>query len=198
MRSAATGPVRPDSVRSRASSPARVSMMLPSAPAGSSVTSAARKANCKVPSAPRVITRSCQAPSAKANCRIGSASRNSFARISAGPSGTAARSSCQRGGDAVSPATAAACAARKGLLSSTKSRWAAAWNGATARCTVRSTSRISVPRPGPSSISRTGSGDPICCQVTAHHSPISSPKTWLISGAVTKSPAVPMVAARCQ
>ena len=37
---------------------------------------------------------------------------------------------------------------------------------------------------------------PICCQTTAHHRPISSPNTWLISGAVTKSPARPMAACR--
>ena len=36
------------------------------------------------------------------------------------------------------------------------------------------------------------------CQTTAHHSPISSPNTWLISGAVTKSPAAPIVPGRAQ
>ncbi len=48
-----------------------------------------------------------------------------------------------------------------------------------------------VPRPGPSSISRTFSGAPICCQTAAAHSPISSPNIWLISGAVMKSPPRP-------
>ena len=36
------------------------------------------------------------------------------------------------------------------------------------------------------------------CQTTAHHNPISSPNTWLISGAVIKSPPAPMLPARCQ
>ncbi len=77
-------------------------------------------------------------------------------------------------------------------ISSTRS---AARNAGTRR-TARNASRISVPRPGPSSMSRTGSGLPICCQTTAHHSPTSSPNTWLISGAVTKSPPLPMAACR--
>ena len=33
------------------------------------------------------------------------------------------------------------------------------------------------------------------CQTTAHHKPISSPNTWLISGAVMKSPPAPMLPA---
>ena len=41
-------------------------------------------------------------------------------------------------------------------------------------------------------------GSPCPCQVTAHHKPTSSPNTWLISGAVMKSPPVPIVWGRCQ
>ena len=52
---------------------------------------------------------------------------------------------------------------------------AAARNGGTA-CAARRTSRIKVPRPGPSSTRRSGAGLPMPCQATAHHRPISSPK----------------------
>ena len=50
---------------------------------------------------------------------------------------------------------------------------------------------INVPRPGPSSTTRTFSGEPICCHTATIHNPISSPNIWLISGAVTKSPWAP-------
>ena len=56
---------------------------------------------------------------------------------------------------------------------------------------ARSASSIKVPRPGPSSTTRTFSGAPICCQTAAIHSPINSPNIWLISGEVTKSPPAP-------
>jgi hypothetical protein len=56
---------------------------------------------------------------------------------------------------------------------------------------ARSASRIIVPRPGPSSIRRTFSGDPIVCQTAAAQSPTSSPNIWLTSGAVVKSPEAP-------
>jgi hypothetical protein len=58
-------------------------------------------------------------------------------------------------------------------------------------CAARIASCIMVPRPGPSSTSRTFSGAPINCHTDAAHRPISSPKIWLTSGAVTKSPARP-------
>ena len=48
-----------------------------------------------------------------------------------------------------------------------------------------------VPRPGPSSTSRTFSGAPISSPDGGAHSPISSPNIWLISGAVMKSPVAP-------
>ncbi len=56
---------------------------------------------------------------------------------------------------------------------------------------ARRRSAISVPRPGPISMSRTLAGRPIASQAEAAQTPISSPKIWLISGAVTKSPAAP-------
>ena len=49
---------------------------------------------------------------------------------------------------------------------------------------ARSASAINVPRPGPASASTTGSGLPIACHTEAAHNPHSSPKIWLISGAV--------------
>ena len=56
---------------------------------------------------------------------------------------------------------------------------------------VRSMSAISVPRPGPSSARTKGSGEPSISHTPIVHRPISSPKIWLISGAVMKSPARP-------
>ena len=48
-----------------------------------------------------------------------------------------------------------------------------------------------VPRPGPSSISRSSGGEPIAFQIDAAHSPSNSPNIWLTSGAVVKSPSRP-------
>ena len=59
-----------------------------------------------------------------------------------------------------------------------------------------SASAISVPRPGPSSTSRTGAGRPIASQRSASQAPKSSPNIWEISGAVVKSPAAPSGRAR--
>ena len=56
---------------------------------------------------------------------------------------------------------------------------------------VRSMSAISVPRPGPSSARTNGRGPPIISQTATAQRPISSPKIWLTSGAVMKSPARP-------
>ena len=86
------------------------------------------------------------------------------------------------------------CIARKGALASIRCTVAAAKNGGTDRA-ARRASRIKVPRPGPSSTRRSGTGLPMLCQTTTHHTPISSPNTWLISGAVMKSPPVPMLSA---
>ena len=54
-----------------------------------------------------------------------------------------------------------------------------------------SRSAISVPRPGPSSTRRTGSGRPAGSQAARHQTPISSPKICDTSGAVMKSPCRP-------
>ena len=48
-----------------------------------------------------------------------------------------------------------------------------------------------VPRPGPSSTSRSIGGDPIDFHTEAVHSPSNSPNIWLTSGAVVKSPSRP-------
>ena len=64
-----------------------------------------------------------------------------------------------------------------------RARWKAP-NGAV----DRSTSAMSVPRPGPASTRWRRSGRPRDSQHATHQTPMSSPKTWLISGEVTKSP----------
>ena len=55
---------------------------------------------------------------------------------------------------------------RKGALISIRCTLVAARNGGTVRA-ARRTSRIKVPRPGPSSMSRSGAGLPMPCQTTA-------------------------------
>src|ERR1035437_6601354 len=59
------------------------------------------------------------------------------------------------------------------------------------RIAARRASFIMVPRPGPSSMMRRFSGEPICFQVAAIQRPIISPNIWLTSGAVMKSPRAP-------
>ncbi len=66
----------------------------------------------------------------------------------------------------------------------------AAWKPGTPRV-ARKASAIKVPRPGPSSTSRTPGGRPIASQRSASQAPKSSPNIWEISGAVVKSPAAP-------
>ena len=61
-------------------------------------------------------------------------------------------------------------------------------NSGTTRAAL-SASAISVPRPGPSSTSATRAGRPRSSQCWTMARPISSPNSWLTSGAVTKSPA---------
>ena len=51
---------------------------------------------------------------------------------------------------------------------------------------------MSVPRPGPSSATVTCAGLPMECHMATAHSPSSSPKIWLTSGAVMKSPSAPI------
>ena len=95
--------------------------------------------------------------------------------------------SCQIG---FAAASAAACAARSTGLASTRCRRSARRKSG-ARFSARSASAISVPRPGPSSARITGAGRPIFSQASAHQRPMSSPKIWLTSGAVMKSPRAP-------
>ena len=107
---------------------------------------------------------------------------------SAGPSGTSSSVAMpQHRHVDCGQAPAAAAARSAGLISTRCTTIAARKSGTT--CAARSASSIMVPRPGPSSTSRTFSGAPICCQAAAAHSPISSPNIWLTSGAVMKSPA---------
>jgi hypothetical protein len=87
---------------------------------------------------------------------------------------------------------ARAWAARSAGLTSTRCRSSARWKPGAGRAVARSASAIRVPRPGPSSTRRTGEGLPASSQVAAAQAPSSSPKTWLTSGAVTKSPAAPI------
>ena len=117
-----------------------------------------------------------------------SVSRNSLAMTIAGRRIAGGSGACQAIGDALRRQASRAGLAPASALLSTSVTVSAALNAGTSRA-ARSASRISVPRPGPSSMRCRRAGDPICCQTTAHHSPISSPNTWLISGAVMKSPA---------
>eukprot|EP00953_Heterococcus_sp_UTEX-ZZ885_P005592 3484-Heterococcus_DN1.PRE.2 len=59
----------------------------------------------------------------------------------------------------------------------------------------RSRPAISVPLPGPASTMWKELGQPRSCQVATHQMHSSSPNSWLISGAVMKSPLLPMTSA---
>mmetsp|Transcript_3573 Transcript_3573/g.14427 ORF Transcript_3573/g.14427 Transcript_3573/m.14427 type:complete len:218 (-) Transcript_3573:321-974(-) len=61
---------------------------------------------------------------------------------------------------------------------------------------ARSRSAMSVPLPGPSSMSLTFLGFPSCVHCHTAHAPMSSPNTWLTSGLVMKSPLWPKTS-RC-
>ena len=83
-------------------------------------------------------------------------------------------------------ATSFACVSRSTGLVSTSAMVMLSSSPGT-RTNTRSASAISVPRPGPSS-AKTTAGSPMACHTAAAQTPSSSPNTWLISGAVTKSP----------
>ena len=135
--------------------------------------------------------RSAQPSRPRTNWRIGSASRNSLATSSSGPSGSPSMPSAKRGATSGSEAARRRCCSRRSTgLASTRNSRKARRNSGAAR-DARSRSAISVPRPGPSSARITGSGCPMRRQKSMRQAPISSPNIWLISGAVTKSPAAP-------
>ena len=139
------------------------------------------------PALARATVRSRQSSPARWNCRIGSASKNSFAMTISGPSGSSSTLATQL---AAWPASAAAWRARSAGLRSTATIRAAARNPGSVT-PARSASDSSVPRPGPSSASTSGSGRPMSDQTCAAQAPSSSPNIWLTSGAVTKSPPAP-------
>ena len=113
---------------------------------------------------------------------------NSLANTMSGPSGSASSVAYQLTGTRASRASL--CSNHDGTCLDERDRDAVeefrhATPGAEA-------SAIKVPRPGPSSATVTRVGSPIDCQTDTDHRPISSPKIWLISGAVMKSPAPPI------
>ena len=137
----------------------------------------------------RPITRSAQAPSCHWNWRTGMASKNSLATKIVGARGMSSMRACHWTAWPVEASVACCTALSRGLISTRWTLAALRKDGFTRP--VRSMSAISVPRPGPSSASTNGSGEPIISQTPIVHRPTSSPKIWLISGAVMKSPARP-------
>ena len=90
----------------------------------------------------------------------------------------------------VDRASVCSCTRRRTGLVSTRCTEIASKKPGEMRAT-RNTSDMSVPRPGPSSISRAGAGEPAMRQASLTQTPRSSPNIWLISGAVVKSPSAP-------
>ncbi len=142
------------------------------------------KPKARASSGPRPIRRSHQPRAVRWYWRTGRASKNSLASAIIGPPGRVSIPSCQVG---AAPVSARAWAARSTGLVSTRCRSAAARQSGAAARRARRASAISVPRPGPSSTRRNASGRPRPCQTSAVQRPRSSPKIWLISGAVVKS-----------
>ena len=96
---------------------------------------------------------------------------------------------CQNIGVASGSSVRCCCASSAGLIST---RWiATASRKPGITLAARSASFIMVPRPGPSSMTRRFSGEPIRFQIAAIQSPSISPNIWLTSGAVMKSPRAP-------
>ena len=125
------------------------------------------------------------------NWRTGSASKNSLATRMAGPLGHLVDARDATRSARRVALSAFSCNARSAGLVSTRCSDSAARNSGSA-CAARSASAISVPRPGPSSTSRTRRGRAhLPPDRRAPTAPISSPNIWLISGAVMKSPAAP-------
>jgi hypothetical protein len=77
---------------------------------------------------------------------------------------------------------------RRRSLVSTRCTCRSSKNRGAMRLITRSMSAIIVPRPGPISTSLTPVGVPCCCQACTMKTPTISPNSWLISGAVMKSP----------
>ena len=107
----------------------------------------------------------------------------------AGPGGTSRSAACQNIGTGNCARVFSCCACSTGLISTRCSTAASRNAGIT--LAARSASFIMVPRPGPSSMTRTLPGSPMRFHTAAIHSPISSPNIWLISGEVMKSPRSP-------
>ena len=143
----------------------------------------------RLPTASISTRRSCQPRSVLTACWIGSASKNSLATIMAGPRGTSLSAPCQNIGTGSCSSVFSCTACSAGLISTRCSTAASRKAGST--LAARSASFIMVPRPGPSSMTRTLPGSPICFHTAAIHSPINSPNIWLISGEVMKSPRSP-------
>ncbi len=181
----------------RAASPAAMSSAAsgcsstaPSGPvSGSRRSGSPARPKASVPSSAKPTRRSHQPRSVRTYCRTGKASKNSLARTMAGPAGTSETCACQATGAPVEDRVVSCRAFSTGLVSTRRMSAASRKRGTTRA--ARKTSAISVPRPGPSSTRRTGSGAPMRRQISPAQSPISSPNIWLISGAVVKSPSVP-------
>ena len=107
----------------------------------------------------------------------------------AGPLGTSTSAGCQYTGVSKCSSVRCCCASSAGLISTRWTTTASLNFGIT--LAARSASLSMVPRPGPSSMTRRFSGEPICFQTAAIQSPIISPNIWLASGAVMKSPPAP-------
>ena len=133
-------------------------------------------------------SRSRQSASARWNWRIGSASKNSLATTISGPGGSSVDPAAQRG---ARPPSASACRApqrRAGLDEPEPRRVAEARHRRAPRAARRASACRAPGRARPARRDRGGPGRPRPAPAQA---PMSSPNIWLISGAVTKSPAAP-------
>ena len=146
----------------------------------------------KPPCPSLAINRSRQAARSlrRINCRMGRASTNSLAITISGPSGAASSAAYQRSGAPASLRVSRCASIMTGLVSISATETLSK-NFGTPRQT-REASAIRVPRPGPSSAMVTRDGSPMDCHTATAQRPMSSPKIWLISGDVMKSPLPPI------
>ncbi len=112
-------------------------------------------------------------------------------RSSEKPGGTSSKPCVPADLAAIRSASVSCWMSRRRWLVSTRCAVMSSKSGGAMREMTRSMSDIMVPRPGPISTRRTPAGVPWRCQAWTMKTPIISPKSWLTSGAVTKSPERP-------
>ena len=148
--------------------------------------------NARPPSSPSPTMRSAQPSGVRTNWRIGSASKNSLAMRISGPAGRFVDPVDARPARTASSVASAAPAASRSRGTRLDQMDAAPPRRSAGRMRRRAARRPSACRdPGRARRGRMAPARPSPARPRPPRAPISSPKIWLTSGAVTKSPPRP-------